>query len=138
VTYIAQLISWSDNNSRSNKEIVLRELVTNAFSALYAYEEMHGCDPSVRGTELCINIIANKAKKTLIIFDTGIGMTKADLVKLRTITHAGTKAFMEDLQAGANGSASALAGGGGGFYSAFLVADSVVVTSKHNDDDCQK
>ncbi|XP_042323953.1 endoplasmin [Sceloporus undulatus] len=128
------------NSLYKNKEIFLRELISNASDALDKIRLISLTDENALSgnEELTIKIKCDKEKNMLHVTDTGIGMTKEELIKnLGTIAKSGTSEFLSKIteMQEENQSTSELIGQFGvGFYSAFLVADRVIVTSKHNND----
>ncbi len=132
-TEVTQLLHLMIHSLYSEREIFLRELISNAsdacdklrFQALTNKELMAGDD------NLTVEITADENAKTLTISDTGLGLTEAEAIEhLGTIAKSGTKAFLQKLGDDASKNANLIGQFGVGFYSAFMVADKVVVESR--------
>jgi len=138
---ISQLMHLIINSFYSKKEIFLRELLSNASDALEKIRYESLTDKTVLDSEsnLRIRVSVDSETKTLVIEDTGIGMTRNDLVhSLGTIARSGTKQFLENLSLNKEKKGSSdveqIGQFGVGFYSSYLVADNVKLYTKHNND----
>jgi len=132
-TEVNQLLQLMIHSLYSNKEIFLRELVSNGSDAMDKLNMLVLTDDAYKGVAFDprIEIILDKEAKTLTISDTGIGMNDEDLVaNLGTIAKSGTKAFMENLSGDQKKDSQLIGQFGVGFYASFMVADKVEVTSK--------
>jgi len=128
-----QILNLMIHSLYSNKEIFIRELVSNASDALDKLNMLVLTDEKYKGVTFAprIDIVANKEAKTLTIKDSGIGMNEEDLMShLGTIAKSGTKAFLENLTGDQKKDSNLIGQFGVGFYACFMVADKVEVTTK--------
>ncbi len=137
-TEVNQLLQLMIHSLYSNKEIFLRELVSNASDAMDKLNMLVLTDENYKGIAFNprIDIALDKEKKTLTISDSGIGMNDEDLVaNLGTIAKSGTKAFLDNLSGDQKKDSQLIGQFGVGFYAAFMVADKVEVTSRKAGDE---
>lgn len=128
-TDISALLKLIINNFYSNKDIFLRELISNASDSIDKYNHFCITNKPDNKVDNCITIIPDKDNKELHIIDTGVGMNKEELIKnIGTIANSGTKAFMEKVK-----DSNLIGQFGVGFYSAFLVAKEVSIITKKTD-----
>ncbi|HVE15916.1 MAG TPA: ATP-binding protein, partial [Chthoniobacterales bacterium] len=133
---IAQLLHIVIHSLYTDKEIFIRELISNAADATEKLKFLQTSGETVLDPEtpLVIKVDTDEEAKTITITDAGIGMTREELIEnLGTIAHSGSKAFLQQLKEKANASAGAadiIGQFGVGFYSAFMVATKVTVSTR--------
>ena len=128
-TDISALLKLIINNFYSNKDIFLRELISNASDSIDKYNHFCIINKPENKVDNCITLLPDKEKKTLHIIDTGIGMNKEELIKnIGTIANSGTKAFMEKVK-----DSNLIGQFGVGFYSGFLVSNEISIITKKAD-----
>ena len=135
---VSRLMDIIINSLYANRDVFMRELLSNASDALDRIRYLSVKDDKELGEgenrELEVRISFDKDARALTIRDRGVGMTREDLIQnLGTVARSGTTAFIEQM-AGGQGDLSMIGQFGVGFYSVYLAADKVVVRSKHNDD----
>jgi heat shock protein beta len=136
---VSRLMDIIINSLYANKEVFLRELISNAADALEKARHMTFMKEDYLGdkTDLEIRVWFDDDAKTLVISDTGVGMTKGEMItNLGTVANSGTTRFLESKVDGTADS-NLIGQFGVGFYSAFLVADKISFASKSNDDPIQ-
>ena len=130
---IQQLLDLVVHSLYTDKDIFLRELISNASDSMEKVRHLEGTEKDIKdaGDDLQITLEMDKETKTITLTDRGVGMTREELVEnLGTIAHSGTKAFLEQLKETGGSPAGLIGQFGVGFYSAFMVADKVEVFSR--------
>src|SRR5919109_5305179 len=128
---VKQLLQILAHSLYTDREIFLRELISNASDALYRVQFEMLTNQEVRDpeAELAVHVAVDKDAKTITIADSGIGMTREELIEnLGTIAQSGARAIMEQLEAAQR--SDIIGQFGVGFYSAFVVAEEVTVISR--------
>jgi molecular chaperone HtpG len=137
---IQQLLDLVVHSLYTDKDIFLRELISNASDSMEKVRHLEGTEKHFKdaGAELQITLEADKDACTVTLTDRGIGMTRDELIEnLGTIAHSGTKAFLEQIKANGGSSSGLIGQFGVGFYSAFMVADKVEVFSRSWKEDAE-
>lgn len=137
-TEVNQLLKLMIHALYSNKEIFLRELISNASDALdkLRFEAVSNDALSEGETELAVEVGFDKEAKTVTISDNGIGMTRDEVIEnIGTIANSGTKKFLENMTGDQAKDSHLIGQFGVGFYSAFIVADKVVLTTRKAGED---
>jgi molecular chaperone HtpG len=137
---IQQLLDLVVHSLYTDKDIFLRELISNASDSMEKVRHLEGTEKHFKdaGAELQITLEADKDAGTVTLTDRGIGMTRDELIEnLGTIAHSGTKAFLEQIKANGGSSSGLIGQFGVGFYSAFMVADKVEVFSRSWKEDAE-
>ncbi len=132
-TEVNELLTLIVHSLYSNKEIFLREIVSNASDALDKLKYLSLSDEAYKGVQFAprVDISFDEEKKTLTVRDTGVGMDNEDIISnLGTIARSGTKAFIAKLASDAKKDSNLIGQFGVGFYSAFMVASKIEVISK--------
>ena len=135
---VSRLLEIVAHSLYSNKDVFLRELISNASDACDRLRYAALTDPALIAgdAELKVTILPDKAKRTVTIADNGIGMNRQDLIdNLGTIARSGTAAFVKGLSGDAKKDVALIGQFGVGFYSAFMVADEVEVLSRKAGED---
>lgn len=137
---IQQLLDLVVHSLYTDKDIFLRELISNASDSMEKVRHLEGTEKDFKdaGDDLQITLELDKEAKTITLTDRGIGMTREELIEnLGTIAHSGTKAFLQQMKESGGSPAGLIGQFGVGFYSAFMVADKVEVFSRSWKNDAQ-
>ena len=133
---VGKILNLMINSLYANKDVALRELVSNASDACDKMRYLIAQNSEIIDDELKITITTNKEKKQLIIIDNGIGMNQEDLIQnLGTIAKSGTENFIKSLTGDKQKDVQLIGQFGVGFYSCFMIAKSVEVITKKYDED---
>ena len=133
---VTQLLDLMIHSLYSNKEIFLRELISNASDAIdrLRFDMLSDQALAENDTDLHIRISFDKDARTITVADNGIGMTRDEVIEhIGTIAKSGTREFFQSLTGDQKKDANLIGQFGVGFYSAFVVADKVTLTTRHAD-----